>query len=248
MAARLVSAQERLRLPEHVGQSTHATSTAAAQALAEHVGDTVRKALDARGEASLVVSGGRSPVAFMEALASQNLDWAKVSVTLADERWVPAGHPDSNAGLVSKHLLSGQAAKGALVNLYGGEETPEAGVAGCIERLSKMPTPFDVVVLGMGEDGHTASLFPHAAELKGLLDPKAPAAGAVHPDGAPHARMSLSLPRLLDARAIYILISGPRKREVIEAAWREADPLSKPVTTVLMQQRTPVDVVYGAAD
>ena len=243
-----ISEQGPLRLPEHVAGCTFATAEQAAHALADRVGDLLRGALESRGRASLVVSGGRSPVVFMEALSQQALDWAKVSVTLVDERWVPAGHPDSNAGLVASALLHDKAASAEFVSLYGGEANPEDGVASCIERLSAITRPFDVVVLGMGEDGHTASLFPESGELEGLLAPGAAPVGAVRPPHAPHARMSLSLPGLLDSRIVFLLISGARKREVIEQACAQADPLSKPIAAVLMQLRTPVEVLYGATD
>lgn len=237
-----------LILPEHVGQYSVGAAAQTAHALAERVGDGLRNALEARGKASLVVSGGRSPVGFMEALAAQALDWAQVSVTLADERWLSPAHSDSNAGLVRKALLRGAAARASFVPLYGGEASPETGLSACIDRLSRIGMPFDVVVLGMGEDGHTASLFPESAELRGLLAPDAPLAGVVHPPHAPHPRISLSLPALLDSRSIFVLIGGQRKREVIEQACRRADPLSMPIAAVLLQQRTPVEVFCDAPD
>lgn len=243
-----IPAHRPLHLPAHVGGGSYGTAVQAARALAERVGDLLRSALESRERASLVVSGGRSPVAFMEVLSQQALDWAKVYVTLADERWVPPDDPDSNAGLVRSALLQGKAATARFVALYGGEATPEAGVASCTERLSRMMRPFDVMVLGMGEDGHTASLFPESAELEGLLAPDAAPVGAVRPPHAPHARISMSLPGLLDSRVVFILISGPRKREVIERACAQANPLSKPIAAVLMQFRTPVEVFYGATD
>lgn len=247
-SADAVSGHGPLDLPAHVGGGSYGSAAQAARALADRVGDLLRGALGSRGRASLLVSGGRSPVAFMEALSEQTLDWAKVSVSLVDERWVPAEHSDSNAGLVRSALLRGPAATAEFVSLYGGEATPEDGVSSCIERLSQIARPFDVVVLGMGEDGHTASLFPESGELEGLLALDAAPVGAVRPPHAPHARMSLSLPGLLESRVLFILISGPRKREVIERACVQADPLAKPIAAVLMQFRTPVEVFYGATD
>lgn len=237
-----------LHLPAHIRQRRFALAAQSAQALAEWVAHLLRQAIERRGHASLVVSGGRSPVAFLEALSEQSLGWEQVCVTLVDERWVPTDHPDSNAGMVRSALLRGAAAKARFVDLYGGQETPQAGLKACLERLSGIARPFDVVVLGMGEDGHTASLFAQSAELAGLLAPDALPAAVVHPPVAPHARISLSLPGLLHSRAIFLLISGRRKRVVMEQACLTADPLLMPVAAVLTQQRTPVEVFYGACE
>jgi 6-phosphogluconolactonase len=236
----------RLALPAHIVQHGFEDDAALAAALAERVAEALRAALRARSRATLVVSGGRSPRAFLGALARQALDWPRVSVTLADERWLPAAHADSNAGMVRAALLREAAASADFVPLYGGEATPEAGAAACIARLARLPRPFDAVVLGMGEDGHTASLFPGSAALPGLLADSAPPAAAVQPPNAPHARMSLSLPALLDARTVFIQIGGGGKRAVIEAA-AQADPLQMPIAAVLRQRRTPVEVFYDAS-
>ena len=237
-----MAAPVRLALPAHVVQ--HGFEDDAA--LAERVGEALRAALRARPRAALVVSGGRSPRAFLGVLAEQALDWPRVSVTLADERWLPPSHADSNAGMVRAALLREAAAGADFVPLYGGEATPEAGVAACIARLARLPRPFDAVVLGMGEDGHTASLFAGSAALPGLLAGTAAPVAPVQPPSAPYARMSLSLPALLDARTVFIHIGGAGKRAVIEAA-AQADPLRMPIAAVLRQRRTPVEVFYDAS-
>lgn len=119
--------------------------------------------------ACLVLSGGRSPVPFLEKLASENLDWAKVTVSLADERWVPVEHADSNAGLLARHLFKGAAAKARFVGLYQQADNLDAAAGKADQALAELP-PIDVLVLGMGDDGHTASLFPASPNTEAGLD------------------------------------------------------------------------------
>ena len=140
--------------------------------IAEEVAGRLSAAVEERGSASLVVSGGRTPEALFQRLSRAEIPWSKVTVTLADERWVPESDPDSNAALVKRTLLQGRAAEARFLPLYGGEETPEAGQAACEQRLEEIERPFDLVLLGMGEDGHTASLFPGAETLQAALDPE----------------------------------------------------------------------------
>lgn len=237
-----------LKLPAHVAQVCFADAAAAADALAARVADALKTALAQRGVASLVVSGGRSPAAFLVALSRQALDWARVTVTLADERCVPGAHPDSNATMVKSTLLQNQAARARFVGLYDDGLSPEAAAGSAMKNLAALARPFDVVVLGMGEDGHTASLFPGSAALSGLLAMDAPEVGAVVPPEAAHSRVSLSLPALLDSRLILLPIAGARKAAVIEQAGAELDPLRMPVAAVLAQRQTPVEIFYVVAE
>ena len=134
-----------------------------ADGLANDVAEQLRAAISARGEATLVVSGGRSPVAFFQNLAKQGLDWSKVTISLADERWVPVEHADSNAGLLKKYLLQGPAAKAKFLSLYAAAANLEDAAEQADRLLAELPA-IDVLVLGMGDDGHTASLFPQQSE------------------------------------------------------------------------------------
>lgn len=234
-----------LHLPATVQQRLFATGTQCAQSLAAGVGAVLREGLQVRGRASLVVSGGRTPMPFLNRLGSQQLDWSHVTVCLADDRWVPAEHPDSNEGLVRRHLLRGAAAAARLVPLVDASATPEAQRASVERALAAAPRPFDVVVLGMGDDGHTASLFPGAPGTAAALDLRRPEQVAlVVPAAAPHRRISLTLRALLDARAVMILIQGEAKRAAIEKA-AGSDPVQYPIAAFLQQQTVPVHVYYS---
>lgn len=217
-------------------------------ALAQKLGRTLAEAVARQGSASLVVSGGRTPEALFERLAGLDADrapdWSRVAVTLADERWVPPSDPASNEALVRRTLLTGQAAAARFVPLYTGHATPEQGEAACAEALRDLPRPFDAVLLGMGEDGHTASLFPRAATLAGALAGPA-ACRAVRAPGAPQPRMTLTLPALLNSRRIHLLVTGAGKRAALEDALAPGPVEAMPVRAVLRQDGIPVEVHWA---
>ena len=185
-----------------------ATLTAA---LAQDVIRRLKEELSRQARAVLVVSGGRSPIPLFQALARQVLPWERVTVTLADERWVPPDHPDSNEALVRTHLLKGPAAAAQLVPLWSEAESPEAAAPIASAALAGLPHPFSHVLLGMGEDGHIASLFPGAEP-----DPSRLAAPVPPPDASPRvARLTLT-PRVLNAaREILFLVLGADKHPAL---------------------------------
>lgn len=217
-----------------------------ARELAEHIAGELTQSLDTHGEASLVVSGGSTPKPLFEHLSQQDLDWSRVTVTLADERWVDADHEDSNARLVAQHLLQNRATGARFVPLVNDAGSPEEGLAACEERLHAVPHPFDVVVLGMGSDGHTASLFPGTPTLAEGLDLENPATClAVHPLDAPHPRMSLTLAALLDSRRLILHITGEGKWEVYQRALGEGPEDELPIRGALRHAPTGVDVWWA---
>jgi 6-phosphogluconolactonase len=218
-----------------------ATLTAA---LTQHVARRLKEDLAQQEQAVLVVSGGKSPVPFFQSLSAQPLAWDRVTVTLADERWVPSDHEDSNEALVRKHLLKGRAATAQMLPLWTGDATPEAAAPGVSQALEVLPHPFSQVILGMGEDGHIASLFPGAAQLPEGLSTSASAL-AVHPAHAPHARLSLSLGALLASRDLVLMISGEAKRRVLERALEEGPVEELPVRAILRQTAVPVSVFWA---
>jgi len=217
-----------------------------APALAASVAADLRAVLQTEPYAALAVSGGRSPVPVFEALRDEDLDWARVVVTLVDERWVPETDPASNAALVKSHLLQGRAAAARFVPLYTGDAAAKDAEAALAAAFKSLPLPFAALILGMGDDGHTASLFPASPNLDAGLALGASVAdtppclaqvGAV----APTERMSMTLPWILHARRIYLQFGGASKGEVFTAALAEPNR-QYPVSFVLTQTQTPVAV------
>jgi 6-phosphogluconolactonase len=199
---------------------------ALAQALALALAAHLAAALAARGNASLVVSGGRTPVPLFRQLRQASLNWSQVCVTLADERWVDPMDAASNERLVREELLLGAAAAARFVPLKNPAATAKAGAVASWAALAPL-LPFDVVLLGMGDDGHTASLFPDSPGLAAALDPAAaPACVAMTAPVPPRDRLSLNLPALLSTRTLYLHFTGESKWRL----WQAADELPVGVT------------------
>lgn len=222
-------------------------------AIAAHIAAALRGAIAARGQASLAVSGGKSPIPMFEALRTQALDWAKVTVVLVDERVVPHDHAASNTALVRQHLLQDQAAAARFVPFFGelpaqfNAEVLDALVRGADQRIADLPWPLDVVVLGMGEDAHTASLFPGAPGYARAIATDARLAWVVPeqaPVPAPHARLTFTLAALLAARELLLSIAGDTKLVVYRQAALMRDE-ALPISLVLHQDQAPVSVWIG---
>jgi 6-phosphogluconolactonase len=216
------------------------------QELAAQIAASLTAAIGARGLASLVVSGGRSPVRLFEILRTRAVDWDRVCIALADERWVDPRDAASNERLVRDTLLKDHAAAARFLGLKNGAPSPDLGAVSAWETFARVPRPFDAVVLGMGDDGHTASLFPVSPNLPSALNPAA-AAGCVgmRSPVPPHARLSLNLSALLDSRRIVVLITGEAKWRTYAAACAAGPVPDMPIRAVLRQSRVPVDVLWS---
>jgi len=214
--------------------------------LAQQLGRSLDAAIAARGLASLVVSGGKTPVRLFEMLRAQSLDWSRVCIALADERWVDVQDAASNERLVRDVLMKDKAAGARFLGLKNAAPTPDLGAVSAWETFARVPRPFDAVVLGMGDDGHTASLFPGSPNLPSALNPGA-AAGCVGmwSPVAPHPRLSLNLTALLDSRRVVLLINGDAKWTTYAAACADGAVQDMPIRAVLRQSRTPVDVMWS---
>jgi len=198
------------------------------QALAEHVTSKLAQGISARGVAHLVVSGGSTPAALFSLLADADLAWQHVVVMLADDRWVPADHDDSNERLVRETLLTGRAKQAQFLSLLPTPDDEVVNLAGLSTLLRSVPR-FDVVLLGMGEDAHTASLFPCASALKEGLTTDAGAL-VTRPRTAPHQRVSMSRRRLEMTDCGVIHIVGQNKKSVLEAAIKSGDEMRHPIS------------------
>jgi len=218
---------------------------ALAAALAETVATRLNAAIAERGEASIAVSGGSTPERFFNVLSQADLDWGKVSVTLVDERWVPPGHERSNARLIAEALLQNCAAAARFIPLYSDAARPEDAMPFILAALATVPMPFDVVVLGMGADGHTASFFPGGDRLNAALDPDNPALlSAMNAPGAGEPRITFNLAPILASGLIALHIEANEKKSVLEQALAGGPVEDMPVRAVLRSGR-PVTVFWA---
>jgi 6-phosphogluconolactonase len=212
--------------------------TVARQA-AVSIEDTLRSAIDDKGWGVLAVSGGRSPVRTFDYLTTIDLDWSSVCITLVDERWVEPYSPDSNERLVRSHLLRGDVRPARFVPMKTTAMSPLAGMGRQLSAFRTLPGPIDAVILGMGEDGHFASLFPASSALRVGLDVASDSSCvAVDPGvgGAAPAqpRMSLTLSTISRAKLIVLLTQGAVKRRVLHKAIDTVcNPYQLPIAALL---------------
>lgn len=216
----------------------------ASAAAAERIAAALKRDLDAQGAASLIAGGGSTPRACYRALASEDLAWENVTVVPSDERCVPASHEASNERMLRENLLIAAAGRARFVPLYRHGLAPPDQCAAVTEDLSAVPVPHSIALLGMGEDGHFASLFPDLERLGEGLDP----AGTqrclpVTTAASPHPRLTLTLAALTDSREILLLLFGETKRAVYERA--AAGTGEFPVSRLLAQGSTPVHVIWA---
>ena len=218
------------------------------ESLAECVASGLEGALNLRDVATLAVSGGSTPKPLFEYLSRCDLDWSRVCITQVDERWVPEDHADSNARLIRAHLLRNRAADARFVSMRVDVDDAFAAAEAAEERLADFREAIDVGVLGMGEDGHTASFFPGAEQLDAALDTGSPALClALRPPVAPHDRMTLSLAALLRSRQLYLHITGEKKLAVLEQALAGDDIRELPIRSVFGREESPLEVFYAPA-
>jgi 6-phosphogluconolactonase len=199
-----------------------------------------REALAARGEFHIVLAGGNTPRLVYEALAREPHDWPRWQVWFGDERCLPAEHPERNSVMARAALLDRVplAAVHASVHFIPGELGAQAAAAAYAEELAGVPA-FDLVLLGLGEDGHTASLFPGHAGAQ-----EADAVAVFNAPKPPRERVSLSASRLSRARHVLFLVSGAGKRHALRR-WRAGEPAFATIPAVAIQPEAGVDVLLG---
>ena len=219
----------------------YGTAEEAAMAAAEAIADWLHAGLSENDRASFVGTGGSSPGPVYDLLATLPLPWEQISVTLSDERWVPPTAPDSNARQLRERLLTGEAASARFIPLWSDAPTAEDAAEAAEMALEDL-FPADVILLGMGEDGHIASLFPGSPVLEDGLDPFGGSLVIAVPTGDPGPtveRISLTLYALKQSFLTVVLIRGEAKRRIIE----ERDGL--PIHALFRASDMPVRVIWS---
>ncbi len=232
-------------MPEAAHEHFFGSREQASIAAAEHIAAALRLRLSDQDDVAFVVTGGTSPARCYSHLASLQLEWSHVQVLLSDERWVPASDDNSNERLIRETLLVEHAADAELLPFYSVDSTAAQRCLELNDLLPALPLPFVCSLLGMGEDGHIASLFPDAENLAAGLDAdNADWCVPVTSSASPHPRVSLTMKALLSSAEIVLLFFGESKRDVYEQAKGKNSTL--PVSTLLSQKRAPVHVFWAA--
>ncbi|WP_440053410.1 6-phosphogluconolactonase [Pseudoalteromonas sp. T1lg65] len=207
------------------------------EALAQLLQVELASGIEQDGEAVLMVSGGSSPAPAYKYLSSVDLGWDKITVAMVDERWVEPNHEKSNEAFIRTTLLQNEAENARFVTMKNGAESAEKGQQDCEQSYQTLKRPFDVTILGMGPDGHTASLFPHAEGLENALKTEALTcainAQQSEVTGSITERMSLSLSGIVSSKTAVLLISGEEKKRVYEQAKLAGSEYDIPLRAVL---------------
>jgi len=214
--------------------------------LATKITNILANAIKEKGKASIAVSGGSTPKGFFNILSKSDIDWSKVTVTLADERWVNIDSDDSNTRLVHENLLQHNAAEAKFFHLKQGDDLTTETLNDLNLAVKCNLLPLDVLILGMGEDGHTASLFPCSDEIKQGLDvDNHEALLSVQPSTAPHQRISFTFASLIDSKNTFLHLCGENKQRVLTQAINGNDEFEMPIRAFLKHPTVHTDVFWA---
>ncbi len=200
---------------------------------------------------SLLVSGGSSPAPLYESLSKTDLDWQRIHVALVDERWVDKDHQASNEALILRTLLINNALKAPFTGMKNSASSAAEGQPETEKQYQKLPKPFSVTLLGMGSDGHTASLFPHAEGLEQALDENNPQLTAAikakqsEVTGTNTERLTLTLTGLLQSERLILLITGDEKLSVFRKAMTDGPVEDMPIRALLRQTKVPFELYWA---
>ncbi len=220
-------------------------------ALAAECQDVLSEALSKHGTATLLVSGGSTPAPLYEALSKTELNWKKIKIALVDERWVAQDHSASNEALIKRTLLINNAKAAEFTGMKNSARTAKTGQSETEENYRKLPQPFSLAIVGMGADGHTASLFPHAKGLSEALKTDndqltaAITANQTEVTGPNTERMTLTASALMKSERIIILFTGEDKLAVFSNAQKEGPVEDMPIRALLHQEQVPVELYWA---
>jgi len=221
-------------LPDSVDFYSTNNSESLASDLCQCIGEILTEAIRKKGRASMAVSGGSTPIRLFKEFSLLSIDWTKIDLTLADDRWVDAKNADSNELLVRTHLIKNKAAQVNFISLKNDAKTAKEGQIYSEKMLRKITLPFDVIVLGMGSDGHTASLFPCSDELPEAMNlSNSNYLISTSPKTVPYERISLTARVILDSKNIFLHLNGSSKLHTLESAMEYKDPNKMPIYTFL---------------
>jgi len=230
-------------LPSHVDWYGSNSAESLDIDLSLRIGQLLTQSISENGCASIAVSGGRSPIGLFEKLSKINLDWSKVELTLVDERWVDAKNENSNELVVRKHLIQNQATQVKFFPIKNSAKNSKEEQVLHEQVLQKIKLPFDVIILGMGEDGHTASLFPCCKELTQAMDPNNQQKCIVtKPKNAPYERISLTFSTISKAKNLILHIRGSSKLQTFELAMTLKDANKMPIYAFMEQ---PLEIYWS---
>lgn len=222
------------------------------EALSAYCRETLAHAIATNGKAGFFVSGGSTPAPLYERLAQSDLDWPQINVALVDERWVEPDDNSSNQRFIESSLLQGNASSAKFTPMKNPQATAKAGLETTAKAYEAIDSLWDLTILGMGNDGHTASIFPHCEGLSEALDTDSSAklsaimANKSEVTGDNLERMTLSMAGLMASRSLVLLITGQSKLDVYRQALESNDAQSTPISAVLQQQKVPVHVYWSA--
>lgn len=216
--------------------------------LASIISGLLQEEINRKGFANFAVSAGRTPMGLLNLLADKEVDWAKVNLTLADERWVKTSSRDSNEKELRETLLQGKAGAARFFPLRGeSQDLDRRHLAGVEKTLLEAGAfPFDILTLGLGEDGHTASLFPCADEIYEAMDPGNPDLLArISPRTAPYDRITFTRAALQHSGKIFLHIIGATKLEVLKKAEDGDNPMEMPVRAFLKHPSLDLEIYWA---
>lgn len=225
------------------------TREALVTALQEQCETALREAVEDRGEATFMVSGGSTPEVLYKSMSHLDLPWESIYVALVDERWVDADHARSNEAFVARSLVQHKAAATNLIGMKNTASSAQEGLDDCEAAYQQLAQPFDITILGMGPDGHTASWFPHAEGLQtALTTTQLCAAVTAHQSdvtGEEVNRMTLSLHGVLQSKAMILLLTGQDKLDVFRKAQAGDDVAEMPIRALLQQDQLPLTLYWA---